>query len=178
LTGILSIHPLNYYKDINSISRAIDDGNGNVRAGYSEFNIVNILQSLRKVSLTSFIRFWNYNNFCVNEKKRNNKGRNKDGKNQHQQKHQQHQQYQQQYQQQDGSKFIDPEIYFNNFIFTEFRSNWGSPLLSIDDDGFSCDIARAKKVLNGHLIIFTQNDFWRNKYIGMTTHHLTLLVIK
>lgn len=54
--------------------------------------------------------------------------------------------------------------YFEEYIFTRFLSTWGSPFISVADG--EIDIARAKKFLNGNFIIFSQNDFWRNKYLG------------
>lgn len=45
-------------------------------------------------------------------------------------------------------------------------SSWGKPFLQADAGGDTIDVARSKKVGDGELIVFLQDDFWRNHTMG------------
>lgn len=110
----------------------------------SEMQMINLLQCLDKTTLSAPVEYHSYRNYPG------------DGNNEREAEQQSPER-----EQTEENREYDS---FEDYVFTRFSSNWGGPLISVEDERI--DIARVKKVLNGNLIIFAQNDFWRNKYLG------------
>jgi hypothetical protein len=114
----------------------------------SEFEMVMFLRDLPKITMTEPIRFWNYGKFRAES-----------------------------FGQAAYENSSTSDIVMEDFVFTGVWSEWGSNLISVGGKkSFTCDIARVKKVLHGNLVIFVQNDFWRNKYLGMSPFLLLFYV--
>ena len=46
------------------------------------------------------------------------------------------------------------------------RTSWGEPLIQVQHDGQTYDLARRKRVQKGELILFLQDGFWKNQTLG------------
>lgn len=112
----------------------------------SEMQMVDLLQCLDKITLSTPVEYHSYRNYAG------------DGNDERKTERQQSSEKEQN---REEEREYDS---FQDYVFTRFLSNWGGPLISVENERI--DIARVKKVLNGNLIIFAQNDFWRNKYLG------------